>query len=268
MTCEIDYQDYQRALEFDQRISGMAALQFLTKTLIKELNPKEGDKVLDVGTGTGRLGVILGRMVRNGFVTGIDSGYGMLRVARDKISKSQMDNFFLVLGKAEALPFLPEAFDSACLMLSFHHFTDPERAMAEIYRVLKPKGHLTSLDPVLKEAIDEEERRLNASIEEAFQLAHGPEFRFFTIAQLRGMYGNAGFSIEASQGHDFSFDQIGFDGIPMGPHWFQAYELLRFRREKGLVKRFEQNYFTLRRKGEQLRVKGKITWVTIKAEKR
>jgi SAM-dependent methyltransferase len=267
MTGEIDYQDYQRALEFDQRVSGMAALQSLTQTLIKELNPKEDDKVLDVGTGTGRLGLILGRMVRKGFVTGIDSGYGMLRVARDKISKSQMDNFFLVLGKAEALPFLPEAFDSACLMLSFHHFTDPERAMAEIYRVLKPKGHLASLDPVLKEAIDEEERRLNESIEEAFQLAHGPEFRFFTIAQLRGLYGSAGFSIEACQAHDFSFDQMGFDGIPMGPHWFQAYELLRFRREKGLVKQFEENYFTLRRKGEQLRVKGKMTWVTIKAAK-
>jgi len=267
MTCQTDYQDYQRALEFDQRISGMAALQSLTQTLVEELNPKESDKVLDVGTGTGRLGLILGRMVRNGFVTGIDSGYGMLKVARDKISKSQTGNFFLVLGNAEALPFLPEVFDSACLMLSFHHFTDSERAMAEIYRVLKPKGHLASLDPVLKEALDEEERRLNESIEEAFQLAHGPEFRFFTIPQLQGLYGSTGFSIEACQGRDFSFDQIGFDGIPMGPHWFQAYELLRFRREKGLVKRFEENYFSLRRKGEQLQVKGKISWVTIKAAK-
>jgi hypothetical protein len=51
------------------------------------------------------------------------------------------------------------------------------------------------------------------------------------------------------------------------PHWFQAYELLRFRREKGLVKRFEENYFSLRRKKDQLWVKGKMTWVTIKAAK-
>ena len=55
MTDEIDYQDYQKALEFDQRISRMGALQSLTKTLIEELDPKETDRVLDVGTGTGRL---------------------------------------------------------------------------------------------------------------------------------------------------------------------------------------------------------------------
>ena len=267
MNRQIDYQDYQRALEFDRRISGMAALQSLTQTLVGELNPQENDKLLDLGTGTGRLGLVLSRMVGKGFVTGIDSGYGMLRVAWDKISKSQTGNFHLVLGNAEALPFLPKVFDSACLMLSFHHFTDPERAIAEIHRVLKPKAHLASLDPVLKEAVDEEEKRLNESIEEAFQLAHGPEFRFFTIPQLRWLYGSAGFSIEAYQGHEFSFDQIGFDGIPMGPHWFQAYELLRFRREKSLVKRFEENYFALRRKGEQLQVRGKMRWVTIKATK-
>ena len=267
MIRQIDYQDYQRALEFDQRVSRMPALQSLTKVLINELNPQESDKVLDVGTGTGRLGLVVSKMVPKGFVTGIDSGYGMLRVARDKTSKSQTGNFLLVLGNAETLPFLPEVFDSVCLMLSFHHFTDPERAMVEIYRVLRPKGHLASLDPVLKEAVDEEGKRLNEAIEEAFQLAHGPAFRFFTIPELRGLYGSAGFSIDACQAHDISFDQVGFDEIPMGPHWLQAYELLRFRREKGLVRRFEEDYFALRRTGEELLVKGKMSWVAMKAVK-
>ena len=56
MTCEIDYQDYQKALQFDQRTSGMPILRSLTQVLIDQLDPKETDKVLDVGTGTGRLG--------------------------------------------------------------------------------------------------------------------------------------------------------------------------------------------------------------------
>ncbi len=267
MAYEINYQDYQKALDFDQRISKMVALQSLTQVLVDELDPQESDKVLDVGTGTGRLGVALCEMVPRGFVIGIDSGYGMLKVARDKILKFQMGNFLLVRGKAEALPFLSVVFDSACLMLSFHHFTDSEKAIAEIYRVLKPKGYLDSLDPVLKEAVDEEEKRLNEAVEEAFQLAHGPEFRFFTIPELRGLYERAGFSIETCRAHNVSFDQIGFGGIPMGPHWLQAYELLRFRQEKGLVKKFEQNYFTLQRKEDQLLVKGKMSWVNIKAVK-
>ena len=74
MADEIDYQDYQKALQFDQRISGMGALQSLTRVLIEELDPQETDTVLDVGTGTGRLGVVLCDTVPKGFVTGIDSG--------------------------------------------------------------------------------------------------------------------------------------------------------------------------------------------------
>ena len=266
MADEIDYQDYQKALQFDQRISRMGALQSLTRILIEELDPQEADRVLDVGTGTGRLGVALCKIVAKGFVTGIDSGYGMLRVARDKVLGKGL-NFHLVRGKAEVLPFSTQAFDSACLMLSFHHFTEPERAIGEIWQVLKARGRLASLDPVLDEPEDEEDRRLNEAIEEAFQLAHGPEFRFFTVSELRGLYENAGFSIETCRARDFTFDQVGFGGIPMGPHWLQAYELLRFRREKGLVDRFQQRYFALSRKDDQLLVKGKMTWATVKAVK-
>lgn len=267
MTYEIDYQDYQRALQFDQRISRMVALQTLTQVLIDELDPEDTDKVLDVGTGTGRLGIALCNMIPKGFIIGIDSGYGMLKVAREKILEYKTGNFDIVRGKAEALPFLPQVFDSACLMLSFHHFTDPESAIAEIYRTLRVKGHLVSVDPVLRDAVDGEDKRLNGLIEEAFQLAHGPQFRFFTAPELRRLYERTGFSIETCQVHDFPFQQMGIGGIPMGPHWLQAYELLRFRQEEGLVKRFEQNYFTFREKEGQLLVKGKMSWVTIKAAK-
>lgn len=267
MSCEIDYQDYQDAIRFDQRIAKATALQSLTLALIDELDPQENDRVLDVGTGTGRLGVALHNMIPNGYVTGIDSGYGMLKVANDKILDCQADNFFLVRGKAEALPFSSESFNSSCFMLSFHHFTEPEKAVEEIHRILKTKGYLVSLDPVLQEATDEEDERLNKLIEEAFQMAHGPEFRFFTASELRSLYERASFSIETYEIYDFPFHQKGMDGIPMGPHWFQAYDLLWSEQEKNLIERFEQNYFTFREQENQLLVKGKMSWATIKAVK-
>jgi ubiquinone/menaquinone biosynthesis C-methylase UbiE len=101
---EIDYQDYQMALQFDQRISKMVVLPHLTRILIEKLDPQEKDRVLDVGTGTGRLGIALFNMIPKGFVAGIDSGYGMLKVAREKILRYKMDNFFIIRGRAEALP--------------------------------------------------------------------------------------------------------------------------------------------------------------------
>lgn len=84
-----------------------------------------------------------------------------------------------------------------------------------------------------------DEKRLNEVIEEAFQLAHGPEFRFFTTTELRGLYRRAGFSIETCQVYGFPFRQRGMEEIPMGPHWLQAYELLRFRQEESLINKFE-----------------------------
>ena len=267
MAYEIDYQDYQRALQFDQRTSGMPALRSLTQVLIDQLDPKETDKVLDVGTGTGRLGTVMCQLVPKGVVIGIDSGYGMLRVAEEKILKTKIDNYQVVRGKAEVLPFPSQVFNSAYLMLSFHHFTEPERAAAEIYRTLRPKGHLVSVDPVLKEPVNEDEKRLNAVIEEAFQLSHGPEFRFLTTSELRRLYEKGGFSIESCEAHNFPFRQKRIEEVPMGPHWLQAYELLQSKQEEGLISNFEQNYFTFQEERGRVLVRGKISWVTIKAVK-
>jgi ubiquinone/menaquinone biosynthesis C-methylase UbiE len=268
MAYEIDYEDYQRALQFDQRHSRMATLQQLTQILVDELDLQETDKVLDVGTGTGRLGISLCNLVPRGSITGIDSGYGMLRVAEDKIQRDQIANFHIVRGRAEALPFLSQVFDSAYLMLSFHHFTEPERAITELYRVLRTEGSCVSVDPVLKEAEDEEEKRLNGLIEEAFQLAHGPEFRFFTSSELRGLFEKGGFSVEACQIYNVPFRQRRIEEIPMGSHWLQARELLQIREEEGLIGPFEQNYFTFMERGRRLIVQGKMRWNVIKATRR
>jgi len=267
MTYEIDYQDYQKALQFDQRTSGMAVLRSLTQVLIDQLDPKETDKVLDVGTGTGRLGTVICQLVPKGVVIGIDSGYGMLRVAEEKILKTKIDNYHIVRAKAEVLPFPSRLFNSAYLMLSFHHFTEPDKAAAEIYRTLKAKGYLVSVDPVLKEPVDEDERRLNAVIEEAFQLSHGPEFRFLTTAELQSLFEKSGFSIESCEATNFPFRQKKIEEVPMGAHWLQAYELLQSRQEEGLISKFEQNYLAFEGDRGRVWVTGKISWVAIKAVK-
>jgi len=267
MTEEIDYQDYQKALQFDQRVSRMGPLHTLVEQIVSDLGPQESHRVLDLGTGTGRLGMALQPLLPLGAVIGLDSGKGMLKVAREKILNQQIENFLLVRGRAEWLPFRQRTFDSACLMLSFHHFSEPARALRELHGVLKSGGYVVSLDPVLHEPENAIDQRLNESIEEAFQEAHGPHFRFFTANQLRNLYRDAGFTIVAVQPHEFVFESQRMDNLPMGPHWLQARENLWFRREKDLLSAFQKKYFKFETTAQGLLVTGKMNWMIFKVQK-
>lgn len=261
------HQEYQKALQFDQRVSRMGPMQSLVNHVVEQLSPRKDHRILDVGTGTGRLGMAVHPYLPHGSVVGLDSGRGMLRVAREKIQNRQIDNFLLVRGKAEELPFRRSVFDAASLMLSFHHFADPAQSLKELHRVLKPGGYLISLDPVLQEPGTDLDLRLNESIEEAFQEAHGPHFKFFTLSQLQSLYLNAGFRIGDVQAHGFAFESQSMDTLPMGPHWLQARENLWFRQQKELLKAFEDKYFRFQTTSSGLLVTGKMDWTIFRAEK-
>ena len=68
----------------------------------------------------------------------------MLQAARKRLQG--LDNVELRRGDLEALPIDDARLDAATLALVLHHLAEPERALAEVARVLKPGGQLLVVD--------------------------------------------------------------------------------------------------------------------------
>jgi ubiquinone/menaquinone biosynthesis C-methylase UbiE len=101
-------------------------------------------KVLEVAVGTGRNLPYYGPGIT---LTGIDLSPGMLAVARDRARDLGLDAD-LRTGNAEDLEFGDAEFDTVLCTISLCNIPDYRAAIAEMYRVLRPGGHLVLLDHV------------------------------------------------------------------------------------------------------------------------
>lgn len=107
--------------------------------LIEGLGIKAGDKVLDVGCGTGRLGTYVADIIGpTGSIIGIDPLEERIKIAN---KKNQYRNATYKIGTAEDLSFIPQnSIDIVYLNAVFHWINNKEKALKEIFRLLKPGG--------------------------------------------------------------------------------------------------------------------------------
>jgi len=163
---------------------------------------KPGEKVLDVGCGTGGVTIpVKIRVGKTGEVAGIDPAPEMIALARQKASRAGLEIDFR-LGVIESLPFSDGVFDAVTSSLMMHHLPEnlQVKGLAEIRRVLKPGGRILIADMM---------RPSNSTIKRFFTLLiqHGHAMQF-GIEDLPELLKEAGFE-EIKQLED-RFLTIGF----------------------------------------------------------
>jgi ubiquinone/menaquinone biosynthesis C-methylase UbiE len=109
------------------------------RLILELLGSVECLNVLDVGCGDGALAATLSR--RGARVTGLDPDPRMLDAARARAEAKSLD-LTLVPGRAEALPFAEEIFDRVVAVTVLCFIPEADRAIAEMTRVLRPRGRL------------------------------------------------------------------------------------------------------------------------------
>jgi ubiquinone/menaquinone biosynthesis C-methylase UbiE len=140
-------EDWNRAApaweKWDRRLDENMA--FVNYRLIADARLRPGQRVLDLGSGTGCPALLAAQAVGSGGgVVGLDLADRMLAVARRKAAALNLSNVTFQTADITTLPFEPASFDAVISRFCLMFLPEIPKALAEIVRVLKPTGYLAA----------------------------------------------------------------------------------------------------------------------------
>jgi len=125
----------------------------ITQQTLALMGLQPGQRVLDLGCGAGWASRLLAQLVaggeRPGQVIGLDVSDEMIR--RGRANSTEYDNLMFVIGSAQQIPWEENFFDKVLSVESFYYYGDQDRALAELFRVLAPRGELYILINLYKD---------------------------------------------------------------------------------------------------------------------
>ena len=134
----------RRGADWDEMRALELPAQAVETALLDLLSTVDTERLLDIGTGTGRVLELLGPSVRR--AVGIDASKAMLALARARLSSAAFSHCTVRLADMYRLPLADASFDTAVLQMILHYAEDPAGVLGEAARVLRPGGRMIVID--------------------------------------------------------------------------------------------------------------------------
>jgi ubiquinone/menaquinone biosynthesis C-methylase UbiE len=174
------WRSHPSACPYSQRFWVEAPHPFITRERLREaLQPQAGETILEIGPGTGYYSLEIASAIEPGTLHVFDLQQEMLDHTMRRAGERGIANITPTQGDAQALPYDDATFDAAYLVTVLGEIPDQSRALAELKRVLKPKGRLVTGelfgDPHMVTLKALQERATDFELERTV----GPRFGYF-----------------------------------------------------------------------------------------
>ena len=114
---------------------------------IRQLAPYRPQTMLDIATGTGDFAILAADMLRPQKIIGADISEGMMQIGMQKVAAKGLDSIISFAREdCTKLTFADNTFDAVTAAFGIRNFSDLDKGLAEMCRVIKPGGHLSIVE--------------------------------------------------------------------------------------------------------------------------